>query len=111
MLLDPVGFTAYALDVALFVAAWSVLAIAVAVLYVQLCRLADRRTAEVEEMRELLTLIGRERREAQLAAMIANADALVAEVKDARAIRRILRDVRRAPLVAVEDIERLPEVG
>lgn len=90
-----------------FFVGWFVLAVVIGFGYSLVCRAVDRRAVREREMRQLLYMVGRERREAQLAAMLANADALVAEVQDARAMRRILRDVRRAPLVAVEDIDRI----
>lgn len=104
---DPVGFTAYAIDTALFIAGWCVLALIIGLLYVRLCWLADKRAREEQEMREFLTAVGRIRREEHLAEMIANADAMVAEVNDARAIGRILRDVRNAPVLAEADIDRM----
>lgn len=108
---DPVGFTAYAIDTALFIAGWCVLALIIGLLYVRLCRLADRRSREEREMREFLTAVGRDARRAHTAAMIANADELARDVRNARQTARLAGTIRRAPLVAVEDIDSIPQVG
>lgn len=97
----------HAVDVVWFVGAWCVLALIIGFGYGQVCRWADRRAVREREMREILTLVGRLAQEDRLARMLENTNALVSEVQDARAVRRILRDVRRAPLVAVEDIDRM----
>jgi hypothetical protein len=94
-----------------FLIAWLALALVVALVYGQFCRLADRRSREVEEMRELLTAAGRDARRAHSAAMIANADALARDVQYARQTARLNGTVRRAPTLAAEDIDSIPQVG
>lgn len=104
---NPVGVTGYTVDVVLFVAAWIVLALAIGVGFGQVCAWADRRAARERELRELLADIGRLAAEDRRLAMIANVEALVNDVRFSGQTARLADVVRRAPLVAVEDIDRM----
>lgn len=106
-MLDPVGVTAYTVDVVLFAAAWIALALAIGMGFGQVCRWADRRAARDRELRELLADLGRLAQMDRRLAMIANVEALVNDVRFSGQTARLADVVRRAPLVAVEDIDRM----
>lgn len=101
---NPVGVTGYTVDVVAFCAAWLALALAIGLGFGQVCRWADRRAAREREMRELLADIGRLAQMDRRLEMVANLEGLVNDVQYARQTARLLRDVKRAPLVAVEDV-------
>lgn len=95
------------IEIVAFVCAWTLIALAVAFGFGQVCRWADRRAARERALRELLAEVGRMAQADRRLAMVANVEGLVRDVRYARQTARLQGDVRRARLVAVEDIDRM----